>query len=75
MEVPMLGSTSAKRARAIVIALAITFATNYAITYAAKPTGSRTANDASGVMSQSSARSGPAGTARPAPPPPSGASN
>jgi hypothetical protein len=61
----MASSTTAKRARAIEIALVITFATNYAITYAAKPVGS----DLSGKINELTGRSGlGAGNTKPAPP-------
>jgi hypothetical protein len=76
MEDQMVISRNARRARAIAISLMITFATNYAITYAAKPVGSSNDSKATEVTSQSSARSGlGAGNTKPAPPPPSRTSN
>ena len=71
MEDPMVSSRNAKRARAIAIALVISFATNYAISYAAKPSGSSFGSHAKELTGPSPARSGiGAGNTKPAQPPP-----
>jgi hypothetical protein len=64
----MFQSRTAKRARAIVIALAVTFASNYAISFAAKPDNAVVASNSS--LQQSSARSGGTGNKMPGCPPP-----
>ena len=64
----MFKTTNAKRFRAIFVALVITIASNYAISLAAKPNESNSANSVKEVVGQSSSRSG--NTTRPAQLPP-----
>jgi hypothetical protein len=59
----MFKSQNAKRFRAVFIALAITFATNYAITYASG-TGDQSQSSI-GVSAQTSVRSGDLSTPKP----------
>jgi hypothetical protein len=54
----MFKSPTSKRVRAIVIALAITFASNYAISFAARPDISGDAGATAVGISSSSSRSG-----------------